>query len=802
MEPYSDFESDSNFVDFLQFEDDENMEDMSSITQVCVDEDPEEDTDDKTNRSRSITRSKSEGDISFESDGSKKTSEINDRATRSRSMKSNASNSNFIIENDIDEINDNDHDGYIHHTISEDEILMQINPGSSKMPSNPSHATLTIESQNPRTKAKEVTRFKCTFSGCARTYSTPGNLKTHEKTHRGEYTFVCSEMGCGKRFLTSYSLKIHVRVHTNEKPYECDKPGCEKSFNTIYRLRAHERLHTGETFKCGSDGCTKYFTTLSDLRKHIRTHTGEKPFICNENGCGKAFAASHHLKSHNRIHTGDKPYECTQDGCCKAFTSVYSLKSHVSKHGKESEKGSQLSSTKGCSGGCHDDSCENMSTLQNVILVNPNPGLEPVKNEPEDIPLSVEQVIKSMYSNQIVSENYSQEITSGEDSVSSGMVQEILRPVISLGTSPQQNSVCLDMSNQSVAMLPSTLQVGAVNSLVQTPQVGILQSKPGEQGTVSPNVHLVGAVNANEAADTLLTLPAGISDLNMLTSELVKSLLGNNTVMVQSGDGGLVQIPTSVLLRNDSVSSLAPCSAACAMLDHSSLTASHSMAANSGTLGSMPGLGMVTSQNPSTETSVLLPTTPAYSVAHVLPTLQSGPIQTVADLVTLKGLPSQGVPSIQLNSQPNVSFSFNSDNLDQSCGASFSSLTLMDPAACSAVPSMDEASTSVSLNLTDNSVPPVILKCPPVAHTHVASSGAACPKSCTPSPSLANSAAVSGLALAPDGTLISAIQKGIPISMLTGTYPDSIVLNQVFVPIYSNTDKGPIIELVPIKTNT
>lgn len=52
---------------------------------------------------------------------------------------------------------------YIHHTISEDEILMQINPGSSRMPTNPSHATLTIESQNPKTKAKEVTRLVIQF---------------------------------------------------------------------------------------------------------------------------------------------------------------------------------------------------------------------------------------------------------------------------------------------------------------------------------------------------------------------------------------------------------------------------------------------------------------------------------------------------------------------------------------------------------------------------------------------------------------------------------------------------------------
>uniref|UniRef100_A0A8C9R8Z0 Metal regulatory transcription factor 1 n=1 Tax=Scleropages formosus TaxID=113540 RepID=A0A8C9R8Z0_SCLFO len=194
--------------------------------------------------------------------------------------------------------------GYVHHTISPDQIQFIINPGSTPMPRNIEGATLTLHSECPETKQREVKRYQCMFEGCTRTYSTAGNLRTHQKTHRGEYTFVCNQQGCGKAFLTSYSLKIHVRVHTKEKPFECDVQGCEKAFNTLYRLKAHQRLHTGKTFNCESEGCTKYFTTLSDLRKHIRTHTGEKPFRCDHDGCGKAFAASHHLKTHVRTHTG------------------------------------------------------------------------------------------------------------------------------------------------------------------------------------------------------------------------------------------------------------------------------------------------------------------------------------------------------------------------------------------------------------------------------------------------------------------------------------------------------------------
>uniref|UniRef100_A0A4W5MYQ6 Metal-regulatory transcription factor 1 n=1 Tax=Hucho hucho TaxID=62062 RepID=A0A4W5MYQ6_9TELE len=199
--------------------------------------------------------------------------------------------------------------GYIHHTISQDQIQFTINPGSTPMPRHIQGATITLHSECPNTHHSEVKRYQCLYKDCTRTYSTAGNLRTHQKRHRGEYTFVCNQLGCDKAFLTSYSLKIHVRVHTKEKPFECDQQGCEKAYNTLYRLKAHQRLHTGNTFNCESDGCTKYFTTLSDLRKHIRTHSKERPFRCDHPGCYKAFTSSDHLQTHilGQIGEGEPP---------------------------------------------------------------------------------------------------------------------------------------------------------------------------------------------------------------------------------------------------------------------------------------------------------------------------------------------------------------------------------------------------------------------------------------------------------------------------------------------------------------
>ena len=127
------------------------------------------------------------------------------------------------------------------------------------------------------TNENKQQQFVCHYDGCLRVYTTAGNLKTHTKAHRGEYTFTCrrDQLNCAKSFLTSYQLKVHERVHTKEKPYTCD--ACHKAFNTLYRLKAHLRLHNGNTFNC--DACGKEFTTQSDLKKHFRTHTGERPYV-------------------------------------------------------------------------------------------------------------------------------------------------------------------------------------------------------------------------------------------------------------------------------------------------------------------------------------------------------------------------------------------------------------------------------------------------------------------------------------------------------------------------------------------
>ncbi|XP_076101242.1 uncharacterized protein LOC143071046 [Mytilus galloprovincialis] len=165
--------------------------------------------------------------------------------------------------------------------------------------------------------------FKC--DSCRKTFSSKGNLKTHEKIHEDEKPFKCDFNGCGKAFRSNESLRRHRLSHMGIKPFECSI--CKNKFASNVSLQEHISRHTDEKpHQCHI--CEKNFRQVSCLRRHLFTHSSELPFSCHV--CGRKFSQNVYLRSHMKVHTGERPFKCTE--CGKAFAHQSDLTRHKIVH--------------------------------------------------------------------------------------------------------------------------------------------------------------------------------------------------------------------------------------------------------------------------------------------------------------------------------------------------------------------------------------------------------------------------------------------------------------------------------------
>lgn len=118
----------------------------------------------------------------------------------------------------------------------------------SPIPKHPDLKTELVDMSGARSSDNDIKNsrilYACRYPGCKGSFTTPANMKRHEKLHSGEKPYCCDQDNCGKRFARKYDLKLHCRTHTKEKPYSCKIDGCKKRFGRLSSLKEHERnLH-------------------------------------------------------------------------------------------------------------------------------------------------------------------------------------------------------------------------------------------------------------------------------------------------------------------------------------------------------------------------------------------------------------------------------------------------------------------------------------------------------------------------------------------------------------------------------
>ncbi|KAI9351504.1 hypothetical protein BDR26DRAFT_851183 [Obelidium mucronatum] len=139
-------------------------------------------------------------------------------------------------------------------------------------------------------------RYRCSFEGCGKDYSTKGHLLRHRKSHSSVRPFSCEVPGCDRVFTRSDCQKAHIQTHRRKLKVELERfkqrsslpecrdsnPTTEARFSPI--IQAPSSIHHFRKQPIMSSSYAFPETTLGDdcnLTKHQQQQKTSISFLIN-----------------------------------------------------------------------------------------------------------------------------------------------------------------------------------------------------------------------------------------------------------------------------------------------------------------------------------------------------------------------------------------------------------------------------------------------------------------------------------------------------------------------------------------